>query len=33
MPLINCQISLQLKCSKDCVLLVSIAANENQQFE
>ena len=32
-PLINCEISLQLKWSKDCILVAGTAANENPEFE
>ena len=33
MPLINCQISLQLKWSKNFVLVAGTAANENPEFK
>ena len=33
MPLINCEISLQLKWSKDCILVVGTAANQNRRFQ
>ena len=29
MPLINCEISLQLKWSQDCILVAGTAGNEN----
>ena len=32
MPLINCEINLQLKWSKNCILVASIAANQNPGF-
>ena len=32
-PLINCEISLQLKWSKDYILVASTAANENPEFK
>ena len=32
-PLINCEISLQLKWSKNCILVASTAANENPEFK
>ena len=33
MPLINCEISLQLKWSKNCVLVAGTAANQNPYFK
>ena len=33
MPLINCEISLQLKWSKDCILVTGTAANQNPKFQ
>ena len=33
MPLINCEISLQLKWSKDCILVARTAANQEPKFE
>ena len=33
MPLINCEISLQLKWSKDCILVAGTAANQELNFE
>ena len=33
MSLINCEISLQLKWSKNCILVVGTAANQNPIFE
>ena len=33
MPLINCKISLQLKWSKDCILVAGVAANQELKFE
>ena len=33
MPLINCEISLQLKWSKDCILVAGTAANQEPKFE
>ena len=33
MPLINCEICLQLKWSKNCILLAGTAANKNPEFE
>ena len=32
MPLINCEISLQFKWSKDCILVDGTAANQNPEF-
>ena len=33
MPLINCEITLQLKCSKKSILAASIAANQVPKFK
>ena len=33
MSLINCEISLQLKWSKDCILAAGTAANQNPRFK
>ena len=33
MPLINCEICLQLKWSKNCILLAGNAANQNLEFK
>ena len=33
MPLINCEISLQLKWSKTCILVADTAANQNSEFK
>ena len=33
MPLINCEISLQLKRSKDCILVADTATNQEPKFE
>ena len=33
MPLINCEISLQLKWSKNCILVAGTAANQNPSFQ
>ena len=33
MPLINCEIGVQLKWSKDCILVVGTAANQELEFE
>ena len=33
MPLINCKISLQLKWSKNCILVAGTAANQKPYFE
>ena len=33
MPLINCEISLQLKWSESCTLLAGTAANQNPRFQ
>ena len=33
MSLINCEISLQLKWSKDCILAAGTAANQNPRFQ
>ena len=33
MPLINCDISLQLKWSKNCILVAGTAANQNPRFQ
>ena len=33
MPLINCEISLQLTCSKKCILAASTAANQVPKFK
>ena len=33
MPLINCEISLLLKWSKDCILVAGSAANQEPKFE
>ena len=33
MSLINCEISLQLKWSKDCFLVASTAANQKPEFK
>ena len=33
MPLINCEISLQLKWSENCILVAGTAANENPRFQ
>ena len=33
MPLINCEISLQLKWSKSCILEAGTAANQNPRFQ
>ena len=33
MPSINCEISLQLKRSKDCILFSGTAANQKLKFE
>ena len=33
MPLINCEISLQLKWSISCILVASTAANQNPSFK
>ena len=33
MHLINCEISLQLKWSKNCILVASTVANENPNFQ
>ena len=32
MPLINCEIGVQLKWSKDCILVVGTAANQELEF-
>ena len=32
MPLISCEISLQLKWSRDCILVAGTAANQNPKF-
>ena len=33
MPLINCEISLQLKWSKNCILVAGTVANKNPSFQ
>ena len=33
MPLTNCEVSLQFKWSKDCVLVAGTAANQNPNFK
>ena len=33
MPLINCEISLQLKLSKDCILVAGTTANQEPEFK
>ena len=33
MPLINCENSLQLKWSKNCILVADTAANQNPEFQ
>ena len=33
MPLINCEVSLQLKWSKDFILVAGTAANQEPKFE
>ena len=33
MPLINCEISLQLRQSKNCILVAGTAANQNSKFQ
>ena len=33
MPLINCEISIQLKWSKNCILVAGTAANQNPEFK
>ena len=33
MPLINCEISLQLKWSKNCILVAGTTANQNPYFQ
>ena len=33
MPLINCGFSLQLKWSKDCIVVAVTAANQNREFK
>ena len=33
MPLINCNISLQLKWSKNCILVAGTVANQNPSFQ
>ena len=33
MPLIYCEISLQLKWSKNCILVAGTAANQNPRFQ
>ena len=33
MPLINFEISLQLKWSKDCILVAGTASNQNPKFK
>ena len=33
MPLINCEISLQLKWSRNCTLVAGTAANQNPTFQ
>ena len=33
MPLTNCEVSLQFKWSKDCVLIAGTAANQNSNFK
>ena len=33
MPLTNCEVSLQFKWSKDCVLVAGTAANQNPSFK
>ena len=33
MPLINCKISLQLKWSKNCILVAGTTANQNPYFQ
>ena len=33
MPLINCEISLKLKWSKNCILVAGTTANQNQEFQ
>ena len=33
MPLINCEIILQLKLSKNCILAAGSAANQNPRFQ
>ena len=33
MSLINCEISLQLKWSKNCILVIGTAANQNPTFQ
>ena len=33
MPLINCEISRQLKWSKNCILVAGVAADQNPYFE
>ena len=32
MPLINCEIGVQLKWSKDCILVLGTAANQELEF-
>ena len=33
MPLINCEISLQLKWSKNCIIVAGNADNQNPEFQ
>ena len=33
MPLINCEITLQLKLSKNCILVAGTIANQNPSFQ
>ena len=33
MPLINCEISLQLKLYKKCILVAGTGANQNPEFQ
>ena len=33
MPLINCEISVKLNWSKNCILVAGITANQNQEFQ
>ena len=33
MPLTNCEITLQFKWSKDCILVTGTAANQNPKFQ
>ena len=33
MPIINCEISLQLKCSRNCIIVAGAATNQSPTFQ